>query len=67
MTNFGLLLRGDPQSTIKNSLGFCDILPSSLWSPQMWYTLRLPKILLQQARAEGLYHKTKKEQCYEVT
>ena len=38
-------------------------LPYSLWSPQMWYNLRLPKILLQQTGAEGLYYKTKREQC----
>ena len=55
------------KNTVKNSWEFCDILLYSLWSPQMWYTLRLPKILLQQTRAEGLYYKTKKEWCFEVT
>ena len=51
----------------KNLWGFCDILPYSLWSLQMWYTLRLSKILLQQTVVEGLYYKTKKEWFYEVT
>ena len=54
-------------NTVKNSWAFCDVLPYSLWSPQMWYTLRLPKISLQQTGVERLYYKTKKKQCYEVT
>ena len=45
-------------NTAKNSWEFCDILPYSLWSLQIWYKLRLPKILVQQTRATGLYYKT---------
>ena len=55
------------KNKVKTSWGFCDILSYSLWSPHMWYTLMLPKILLQWTGAEGLYYKTKKERCHEVT
>ena len=56
-----LLGRKQNLNAVKNSWGFCDILPYSLCSPQIWYTLRLPKILLQQTGEEGLYYKTKKD------